>query len=88
LIWFRFRFLLSGVESGSVPTASVCAMRSRVGHRVKAVWVAWWFGDWCGSSFELLPLLGKLTGYGSGPGWAMVGLSWAAHWATMRATHK
>jgi hypothetical protein len=47
---------------------SVCAMRSRVGHRVEVVQVAWWFSDRCGSSCELLPLLRKLTGYGYGPG--------------------
>jgi hypothetical protein len=39
---------------------SMGAMRSRVDHRVEAVWVAWW------SNYR----------YG---GWAMVGLSWAAH---------
>jgi hypothetical protein len=53
---------------------NVCAMWSRVGHRIEVVRVAWWFGDQCGSSFELLPLLGQLMGYGYGPGWASVGL--------------
>jgi hypothetical protein len=68
--------------SGCLWVLSMCAMRSQVGHRVEAVWVAWWFGDRCGSSFKLLPLLGQLTGYGYGLGWAMVGLSWATHWAS------
>jgi hypothetical protein len=60
---------------------SVCVMLSQVGHRVKAVQVARWFSDWCGSSFELLPLLGQLC-------WAIVGLSCATHWAAMWAACK
>jgi hypothetical protein len=62
---------------------SVCAMWSRVGHRVEAVRVAQWFGDRCSSSFELLPLLGQLMGYGYGPGWALVGL----HTGPLRRPH-
>jgi hypothetical protein len=67
---------------------SVCVMLSQVGHRVKAVQVARWFSDWCGSSFELLPLLGQLTVYGYRPCWAIVGLSCATHWAAMWAACK
>jgi hypothetical protein len=67
---------------------SVCVMWSRVGHRVEAVWVARWFGDRCSSSFELLPLLGQLMGYGYGPGWAIMSLSRAVHWAATHAARK
>jgi hypothetical protein len=50
--------------------------------------VAQWFGDLCGSSFELLPLLGQLTVYSYGPGWSKLGLSWVARWAATWATHE
>jgi hypothetical protein len=79
-----------GVRLGShyLQVLSVCAMWSRVGRRVNSVWVARWLSDRCGNRLELLPLLGHLTGYIYGPGWAMVGLSWVAHRAATRATCK
>jgi hypothetical protein len=59
-----------GVKLGSncLWVLSVCAMWSRVGHRVEVVQVAQWFSDRCDSSYELLPLLRKLTSDGYGPG--------------------
>jgi hypothetical protein len=50
--------------------------------------VARWFGDLCGSSFELLSLLGQLMVFSYGPGWAKLGLSWVAHWAATWATRE
>jgi hypothetical protein len=49
-------------------------MRSRVGHRVKAVWVARWSGDWCGSGIRAASPARPTIGAATGPWWASVGL--------------
>jgi hypothetical protein len=66
-----------GVRLGSDYLRVLCvsATQSRVTHGVEAVRVAWWSGDRCDSSFKLPSLLGQLTSYDCGPGWAKVGLS-------------
>jgi hypothetical protein len=53
---------------------SVGAMRSRVGHKVEAVRVAWWSDDRCGSGIRAASPARPNTVGVAGPWWASVGL--------------
>jgi hypothetical protein len=71
-----FLAVLGGVRLGfdCLWVLSVGVMRSRVGHKVEAVRVAWWSGDQCGGGIRAASPARPTTGAVAGPWWASDGL--------------